>query len=109
MQNNVSIHTVKKVRKWFENNDIDVMKWSFYSFDMNLIEHLWFLLKEAVYKINSDIEKIDDDDDKVREILFEALFKTWETLDEYYLHDLVWSMKKRVKALIEAEGWYIKY
>ena len=106
MQDNASIHTAKKVLEWFEENGIDVMKWPFYSLDFNSIEHLWFLLKEAVYKINSDIEKVGGDDEKVtKEALFEALSKAWEQLDAYYLHDLVWSMKKRVKAIIKSERW----
>ena len=109
MQDNAPIHTARKVRKWFEENGINVMEWPPYSPDMNPIEHLWFLLKEAVYKINPDIEKVGGNDDKVREALFDALFKAWEDIDEYYLHDLVWSMEKRVRALIDAEGWYTKY
>ena len=85
------------------------MNWSFYSSDMNSIEHFWFLFKEKMYDVCSDIEKADDNNGKVRKTLFEALFKTWEQLNGYYLHDLMWSMKKRIKALITSEEWYIKY
>jgi len=49
------------------------------------------------------------DEDKIKEILFDALYKAWEALDEHYLHDLVSSMERRVKALIASEGWYTKY
>ena len=42
-----------------------------------------------MYKINSNIEKIDDNDNKTRKILFETLFKTWKNINEYYLHDLI--------------------
>ena len=97
------------MHQWFDENDIIVMKWPFYSSNLNFIEHLWFLLKERVYQINLNIENVKDDDDDVRKTLFEALFKTWESLEDDYLHDLMWSMKKRVKAIIASEGWYIKY
>ena len=40
MQNNASIHTVKKVKKWFEENDITIMSWPPYSPNLNLIKHL---------------------------------------------------------------------
>ena len=40
MQNNAPIHTVKKVKQWFENNGITVMEWPPYSLDLNSIEHL---------------------------------------------------------------------
>ena len=85
------------------------MEWPPYSPDLNPIEHLWFLLKEKVYKINPDMENVRGGDDAVREALFEALFKAWESLEDDYLHDLVWSMEKRVKAIIRSEGWYTKY
>ena len=109
MQDNAFIHTARKIRQWFDENDIIVMKWSSYSLNLNPIEHLWFLLKERVYKINPNIENVKDDDDAVRKALFEALFKAWESLENDYLHDLIWSMEKRVKAIIASEGWYTKY
>lgn len=85
------------------------MEWTPYSPGMNPIEHLQLLTKEAVCKINRDIEKFDDNDKNVREALFEALFKAWGGVDEYYLHYLVCSIQNRVKALIAAEGWYTNY
>ena len=69
MQDNVLIHTARKVRKWFEENDIIVMKWSLYSLDLNSIEHLWFKFKELVYQNNSHIENIKNDENIIREIL----------------------------------------
>ena len=62
-----------------------------------------------VHKINPDIEKAGGDDEKFRKTLFDALQTAWEQLDEYYLHDLVWSMERRVKAVIALEGWYTIY
>jgi len=49
------------------------------------------------------------DEDRIKEALFDALYKAWEALDKDYLHDLVWSMERRIKALIASEGWYTKY
>ena len=76
MQDNVFIHTARKVRQWFDENDIIVMKWSSYSSDLNLIEHLWILLKERVYQINLNIENVKNGEDVVRKALLEAWFKT---------------------------------
>ena len=109
MQDNAPIHTARKVRQWFDENDIIVMKWPPYSLNLNLIEHLWFLLKERVHQINLNIENVKSDDDAVRKTLFETLFKAWKSLENDYLHDLMWSMKKKIKAIIASEGWYIKY
>jgi len=65
------------------------MKWLFYSLDINSIEYFWFFLKEHVYKVNLNINDVIDDEDKIKKILFGALYKTWETLNDNYLHDLV--------------------
>ena len=48
MQDNAFIHTARKMRQWFDENDIIVMEWSSYSPNLNLIEHFWFLFKERV-------------------------------------------------------------
>ncbi len=73
---------------------------------MNPMEHLWFLLKEHVYKVNPHINDASGGEDKIKEALFDALYKAWEALDEYNLHDLV---ERRVKAMIASEGRYTMY
>ena len=109
MQDNALIHTARKVRKWFEENDVVVMKWPPYSFDLNPIEHLWFKLKELVYQVNPHIENVKGDEDVIREALFKTLFEAWQLIDESILKELIDSMKRRVKAIIASDGWYIKY
>jgi transposase len=109
MQDKAPIHTAKAVALWFRENGINVMEWPPYSPDMNPIEHLWFLLKEHVDNVNPHINNVVGGEDKIKAALFDALYKAWEALDEYYLHDLVWSMERRVEALIASEGWYTKY
>jgi DDE superfamily endonuclease len=41
IQDNASIHTAKKVKKWFEDEAISMMDWPPYSPDLNPIKHLW--------------------------------------------------------------------
>ena len=91
MNDNASIYTVKKIFLWWNKNDINIINWSLYSSDINLIEHLWFFFKEKVYDYNvcSDMKKADRDNEKIKETLFKTLFKIWEQLNTYYLHDLI--------------------
>ena len=39
MHNNALIHTTLKVRKWLEDNSVDITDWPLYSPDLNPIEH----------------------------------------------------------------------
>ena len=109
MQDNAPIHTARIVKQWFQQHDLKVLDWSFYSPDLNSIEHLWFCLKKLVYVINSDIEKVTEGVEKIKEALDKALIEAWNLIEADILESLMMSMSKWIKAVIASEGWYTKY
>jgi hypothetical protein len=46
---------------------------------------------------------------KTLDLLIRCTMDIWERLKEELLNKLIDIMERRVKAVIEAEGWYAKY
>ena len=109
IQDNASIHTSRLARQWFEENGIDVMEWPPYSPDLNPIEHLWYRLKKHIYDVRPDIEEVGGNKEHIQEVLYEALEKAWTLVEPKIMEDLVRSMERRVRAVVDADGWYTKY
>jgi len=108
MQDNAPIHKAKIITKFLEENGVKVLKWPPYSPDLNPIEHLWFLLKEMVYKVNPDIEKLTGDKE-IKEALGKALKEAWELIPEKRFKVLWRKYHKRIDAVLKAKGWWTKY
>ena len=106
MQDNASCHTAHIVRDFFRKNEIDTIKWPSKSPDMNPIENMWRMLKIEVGCLNQynkfqlDVvkQKVIDAWNKINTDRHELLRKIYDT-----------SMKKRMEAVIEANGWYTKW
>lgn len=109
MQDNTSIHTSYLTRQWFEENGVEVLEWLPYSLDFNLIEYLWYWLKKHVYDVRPDIEEVYGDVDYIQDVLYNVLEKVWTLIDPKIIKDLVKNMEKRVRAVVNADGWYTKY
>jgi transposase len=51
MHDNASIHTANAVRRWLEENEIELIDWHANSPDLNPIKHLWFFLKNKLHEL----------------------------------------------------------
>ncbi len=109
MQNNAPIHRVRKSKLWFQEMGIEVMEWPSYSFDLNLIENLWALLKKEAYKVYPDLNKLKGKGEKAETQLFQILQKAWGNIREKVIEGLISSMPRRCAAVIIAKGWHTKY
>jgi len=99
-QDNASCHTASVVKKWFEENNINVMKWPSQSPDLNPIEHLWDHLKRKVREAPY-CHDLDELWDQVQDI--------WNAIDGEVCLRLVRSMPRRLEEIKKAKGGYTKY
>ena len=100
-QDNASIHKSKLTMKFFENSEINLMKWPGQSPDLNPIEHLWDELERRIRKQKPP--------PKSEAELFRLLQKEWEEIPESVYQNLILSMNNRVKAVLTAKGYATKY
>lgn len=108
MHDNAPIHTAHIIQGFFNMMAIEVMDWPPYSPDLNPIENLWSVLKQAIYERYPALEHAIDSVQTL-ERLIEAAMEVWEVVEQRVHYNLSDSMPRRVAAVIAAEGWYTKY
>jgi len=87
------------LKSWFASKKIEVLDWPPQSPDMNVIEHLWSIIKPKIAKRHpANLKELDD-----------AIKVEWEQLDPSFTMSLVESMPRRVMALLKAKGGHTKY
>ena len=100
-QDSAPCHTAKNVKKWFEDNDIQLLQdWPPNSPDLNVIENCWQLMKNKVAAHRPTSEND----------LKEVLKRVWVTeITPEYCRSLVHSMPDRIKAVLKNHGYPVKY
>jgi hypothetical protein len=100
-QDNDPKHTSRIARQWFEDNGIAVLDWPPQSPDLNVIEHLWFHLKQQ-------LATYDEEPNGMTE-LWERVEHQWEKIPVETCMKLIESMPSRISAVLKAKGGYTKY
>jgi transposase len=109
MHDNAPIHTAHIVQDWLADQDFTVMEWPPYLLDLNPIEHIWRELKAILHEQNPDLKTLTGGKDAVKACLVDAISDAWQDISEDFLKSLVDSMPWRVRAVLDADGWYTKY
>ena len=98
-QDNDPKHTAKIVKKWFRENNVDVLEWPSQSPDLNPIENLWRELKSRVMaRKPTNLTQL------------EAFAKEeWANIPQTTCRKLVDTYKNRLEAVIKNKGYAIDH
>jgi transposase len=77
------------------------MPWPPGSPDMNIIEHVWAILKSKIKKRRPQPSNLDQ--------LWVAAQEEWYSIPKDQIDILYRSIPDRIAALLDAKGWYTKY
>ena len=97
-QDNDPKHTAKIVKKWLQDNQINVLELPSQSPDLNLIENLWHKLKTQVKLRNPR---------NLRDL--EEFCKEWSKISVKVCRNLIVMYPNRVQVIIMAKGHAIDY
>jgi len=100
-QDGASIHTSKLTKTFLDANLAWCKDWPAKSPDLNPIENLWSLLSRMIYANCTQYNNVVS--------LTAAIHKAWNEISETYLDNLINSMPKRMKLVVEKRGKAIPY
>jgi transposase len=117
MQDGARIHWATVVRNWFmliekkgiAGGKIEIIEWPPCSPDLNPIENAWARMKSDFERNYPQLLDSKLPQRELKEEIVAAIQDCWSRLHPDYFEGLARSMVKRVKAAIEAEGWYSIY
>ncbi len=102
-QDNTPCHTAQIISDWFleHDNEFTLLSWPPQSPDINPIEHLWDVVEREIH--------IMDVQPKNLQQLCDAIMSIWTKVSEECFQNLVESMLRSIKAVLEAKGGPTRY
>ncbi|KAB5587559.1 hypothetical protein CTheo_9002 [Ceratobasidium theobromae] len=89
-------HTALLTQRWLQSRHINVLPWPAKSPDLNIIEHVWWYLKQRVCTHEPPASN--------KEELWCIVQKEWRKISPEYIANLYDSMPHRVLAVYDAKG-----
>jgi len=103
-QDGASIHTSAATMRFLEDNHIPVLDWPPHSPDLNIIEHVWLMLKR---KLKS--KRVARNKNELWENVEAVARELWSDSSTAEILNLYESMPNRIQAVIRAHGGNTKY
>jgi transposase len=108
MQDNAGIHCLKAVAAFYREHHINCIEWPAYSPNLNLIEHLWWVLKRRMYKLYPQYNSFSQTQEEW-DGFCEALKECWRGILTKLIKRLIMLMPRRLAAVRKARGWQTRY
>ena len=100
-QDNARPHTARATRQFLQRNNVQTMEWPAVSPDLSPIEHLWDELNRRIRSRVVQPQHMNE--------LQAALLQEWQNIPLRVLRRLVFSMRRRCAAVINARGGHTRY
>ena len=107
-QDNAPIHKAIESIDWLNRHGIRSIDWPAHSPDLNPIEHIWKALKAKLRRMHPHLRDLRNNEED-RAILLSWIQAAWAALPESLVRRLTSSVGSRLRAVIQAQGWYTKY
>lgn len=96
MQDKSSSHTAKIIRRWGDENEVNLMKWPSNSPDLNIIENVWAYVQDRLYDVREQLNSPED--------IWQKALEIWTNIPLSYIQDLYNDLPLRMKELKNMKG-----
>ena len=96
MHDGATPHTARISMAFLCQSTMEVLPWPSLSPDLNPIEHVWDYTRRHLNEMAPRIQSLDE--------LREAIHEVWRHMPQQYVRRLIHSMRRRVAAVIAADG-----
>jgi transposase len=102
MQNNARGHAARDTLAFIRGRSLIPIFWPTLSPNLNVIKTLWNRIKDIIKERDPKIHRL-------YLKLKAAIIKAWNLIIDEEIRDLIRTMHNRCQAVIDADGWHIKY